>query len=354
MKNPYLNKSKKSYWRTAIAESSPFEIPEIYQAKWKISPQWNIATAGSCFAQHIHKNLRKRNFNVMEMEPAPILLPTDLHQKFGYSLYSARYGNIYTVEQLLQISKECTGLFVPQDISWERDGKYYDALRPSVEPEGFFSKDELLIHRKHHLRQVRKMFEETDLLIFTLGLTEGWIHKESRTVYPIAPGAMAGEFNEEIYEFKNFTYTEIVNSFIEFLSILIELRPGKELPKIILTVSPVPLTATGTDEHILKANTYSKSVLRSVAGFLASTYDFIDYFPSYEIVTNPLARGMFYEANLRSVRAQGVALVMKTFFDEHDGQTYIAPLELKHGHPLNVSDSSNVYCDESNLDTFSK
>ena len=43
--------------------------------------------------------------------------------------------------------------------------------------------------------------------------------------------------------------------------------------RFLLTVSPVPLTATASGQHVLTATTYSKSVLRSAAGFLSQNRD---------------------------------------------------------------------------------
>ena len=51
-------------------------------------------------------------------------------------------------------------------------------------------------------------------------------------------------------------------------------------------------------------------ILRSVAGELAKKYDFIDYFPSYEMIASPWSKGFFYDANMRSVNPGGVASVM--------------------------------------------
>jgi hypothetical protein len=58
-------------------------------------------------------------------------------------------------------------------------------------------------------------------------------------------------------------------------------------------------------------------VLRSVAGALAQEHDFIDYFPSYEMIASPWSKGSFYEANMRSVNSRGVAAVMRIFFQQH-------------------------------------
>jgi hypothetical protein len=83
--------------------------------------------------------------------------------------------------------------------------------------------------------------------------------------------------------------------------------------RFLLTVSPVPLTATAEKQHILAATTYSKSVLRAAAGFLAQTRQDVDYFPSYELIAQFPTHGKFYESNLRSVKKEGVDFVMAHF-----------------------------------------
>ena len=77
----------------------------------------------------------------------------------------------------------------------------------------------------------------------------------------------------------------------------------------------LPLTATADKAHVLLATTYSKSTLRAVAGDLAASSDDIDYFPSYEIISQPPTRGIFFEPNMRSVSQRGVDLVMGHFFN---------------------------------------
>jgi hypothetical protein len=90
--------------------------------------------------------------------------------------------------------------------------------------------------------------------------------------------------------------------------------------RFILTVSPVPLTATAGGEHVLRATTYSKSVLRAVAGQFFQERDDLDYVPSYEVITSALSRGQYFEQNLRGVRREGVDTVMRMFFAEHDDE----------------------------------
>ena len=54
---------------------------------------------------------------------------------------------------------------------------------------------------------------------------------------------------------------------------------------IVVTVSPVPFHGTFTDMDVIIANQYSKSTLISSAMNVANQYDFVDYFPSYEMAS---------------------------------------------------------------------
>lgn len=317
MKSPYSELSAKSFWRTGVSEAHPLSVADLYTRKFPLLTGDAIATAGSCFAQHVAKYLRGNGYSIMDVEPPPPTLPAEIAKKFGYRVYSARFGNIYTVRQLLQLARDAESGFVSEDDVWTRGDRFYDALRPNVEPDGFESLEETLALRRDHLAKVLKMFKEMNVFIFTLGLTEAWIDRRGGRVFPTAPGTIAGEYDPEIHAFKNFTYGEIHDDFEAFLALL---RGWNPRVRIILTVSPVPLTATASDDHVLVATTYSKSVLRAVAGHLAASHDHIDYFPSYEMVASPFSKGFFYDANLRTVNPAGVAQVMRVFFEQHRGQ----------------------------------
>jgi hypothetical protein len=292
---------------------------------------------------------KKNSYNVLDVEPPPPGLPDNLHQKFGFSMYSARYGNIYTVRQLLQLAQEVAGEWSPQNYIWKKGGRFYDALRPAVEPEGLDSPEEVVEHRQYHVSRVKKLFESLDLFIFTLGLTEMWVHKESGTVYPTAPGTLVGEFEENRFEFKNAQFGEIIYDFNLFQNVLNKIRGGKPF-KCLLTVSPVPLTATASGKHVLTSTVYSKSTLRSVAGQLSTNQAHIDYFPSYEIVTNPRNHSSAFSDNLRSVRDETVENVMKHFFAEHpaipDRNNNLSSLQ-----PSSMS-KEDVQCEEAMLEAF--
>ena len=348
--NPYSELPPSAFWKTGVTQENPYAIDNIYKKKFDIKPNTQIATAGSCFGQHVGNHLKRNGYQVIDEEIAPAGLPDELHQKYGFSLYSARYGNIYTVKQLLQLAQEVAGERKPSNYIWKKNGKYFDALRPAVEPEGHDTEQEVIDQRDFHIKKVKNVFTNMNLFIFTLGLTEMWVHKESGTVYPTAPGTICGEFQEDIYEFKNAQFQEIINDFNEFQKIVRQIRSNKSF-QILLTVSPVPLTATASGNHILVSTVHSKSILRAVAGQLAAR-SHIDYFPSYEIVHNPRLHSTTFKENLRSVRDETVQMVMNHFFAEHQPLTSIDTKIVSKNQAPSKSEE-DIPCEDALLEQFS-
>src|ERR1051325_1163631 len=101
MNSPYSDLPARQFWRTGVSEAHPLTVTDFYRKKFSIAETDKIAAAGSCFAQHVTRFLRRDGFSVMDVEPAPPGLPPKDAPAFGYGIYSARYGNIYTVRQLL-------------------------------------------------------------------------------------------------------------------------------------------------------------------------------------------------------------------------------------------------------------
>lgn len=319
--SPYDHLPPRAFWKSGVAEALPDSLFDIYDRKFAISPDDVIATAGSCFAQHIGRQLKNRGFHVLDAEPPPVGLPKVDHLRFGYSTYSARYGNIYTTRQLLQLCQECMSVWTPTEEAWLGPQGWNDAQRPNIEPAGFSTLAELRALRRYHLACVKRMFIEMDIFIFTLGLTEAWVDSAETTVFPTAPGVIAGTYAADRYRLKNFSFSEVVHDFEEFVSLVSRLRGDRPPVRYLLTVSPVPLTGTASGNHVLAATARSKAVLRAAADQIAESNPYTDYFPSYEIITNPAARGAWFHDNLRTVTPEGVDAVMKVFFHHHGSQS---------------------------------
>ena len=260
--------------------------------------QKTLGRGRSCFAQHIGNALQAHGFNWLETEPAPYRLKETIAKKFNYGIFSCRTGNIYTASQLKQWVSWSLREAMPSEEIWQKRDRYCDPFRPRIELCGFSSGEELLASRSLTLDSFSATIGQFDIFVFTLGLTESWINAEQGFEYAACPGTLGGEFDPEVHKFKNQNYSYIL---AELKAAIDMMRSHNKELKILLTVSPVPLTATASKRHVLVATMHSKSILRLVAGELSSEFDYIDYFSSYEIITSPAYRGMFYEPNVRSV-----------------------------------------------------
>jgi len=312
--SPYADLPQRQYWKPAVAEPYPLAISDLYRKKFPIAPQDSIATCGSCFAQHIGKRMRDGGYRYVDLEPAPPELNSWEAKAQGYGLYSARYGNVYTSRQLLQLFQRAFDQLRFTEAWQNPDGRFVDPFRPNLCGEGFASAEGMLADQAAHLRHVRRLFETLDVFVFTMGLTETWHHRETGAVYPLCPGVSAGTYDPAHHAFVNLDYATILNEMEEFLARLKTYNPKA---RVILTVSPVPLTATAEDRHVLISTMASKSILRAVADRLYQAYAHVDYFPSYDIILSPPYKSMFFKNNLRSIHEKGVDYVMSHFFGQH-------------------------------------
>lgn len=334
-----------AFWRAAVAETAAEAVSDIYRPKFPLPADATVATAGSCFAQHVGQALRRAGLDVLDAEPAPFGLAPDIARKHGFDLYSGRYGNIYTARQMVQLLDEIgAGIPDPAHV-WTRKNRFHDAFRPGLDPQGLDSIEEVLAIRNRHLARVGAMLRQAEVFVFTLGLTEAWRCRDTGRVYPSCPGVIAGEYDPARHEFVNFRYPEVMQDLAGMRARLQDLNPQM---RFVLTVSPVPLAATATGGHVLPATQWSKAVLRAAAGDFADAHADVDYFPSYEIVTNPAAHGAFFAPGLRQVTARGVATAMGAFLSAHGLVTKAAPPEDA------LSDPDDVICEEALLEAFGK
>ena len=311
MSTPYHKLPSYTRWSKAVAGLSYQDVDPVVSFPFKIAPTDKVATAGSCFAQHIARHLREKGFAYFVTEIGHPLGTAEDRAMFNYGTFSARYGNIYTARQLLQTALRAVGSFVPSEEIWSLPtGRFVDPFRPAIQPEGFASKEELLEDREQHLSAIRRMLRELDVFVFTLGLTEAWRSRDDGALFPVCPGVNGGEFSPEKYEFVNLNIYENIADLQQFVDLLNTMNPSA---RIVLTVSPVPLIATAENRHALVSTTYSKSVLRTASEEVTRRYDHVAYFPSYEIITGIHARGRYFAEDLRSVTDEGVEHVMRLF-----------------------------------------
>jgi hypothetical protein len=308
--HPYEKLPERHFWSSAVAKRNMFDIEQLWEPRFPIEPTHQVATFGSCFAQHFGRALSARGFNWLIAEQPPRGLDEDHAKEFNYGVFSARTGNIYTASLLKQWVEWATGTPPPQEV-WEQDGRFYDPFRPNIEPNGFASREEVTASREMAIEAFRTCLTGSNVFVFTLGLTESWFHAGKGYEYPMCPGTVAGTFDAKLHKFVNQDYAFISTTLLDALRKARGLNPKL---KFLLTVSPVPLSATASGNHVLVATMESKSILRAVAGHVSRQLEEVDYFPSYEIINAPPFRGAFFEPNQRSVNHAGVDHVMSSFF----------------------------------------
>ncbi len=318
--HPYQSQPEHSFWRQAVAEpaaSGMAAVDPVVEPVFRIGRHQRIATAGSCFAQHVARHLRQAGVPPFVTEHAHPIVPPEVAREFGYGEFCARYGNVYTSRQLLQLMLRAFGEFEPQDAAWQNaEGRWIDPFRPRVHPGGFITRGELEADRALHFDAVRRMFAQLDVLVFTLGLTETWAAKADGAVYPVCPGVMAGEFDADKHELLNLSVDDVCADIGTVIELLGHINPRARL---VLTVSPVPLVATAGEKHVLVATSYAKAVLRVAAEQLTQQWSGVAYFPSYEIITGAFNHGRYFAGDLRSVTDEGVNHVMRLFLHHYLG-----------------------------------
>lgn len=311
-RSPYDDQPDKAFWSRSV--SNNYDVSQLLSSNEKLLKiDDKVVSAGSCFASNLIPYIENAGITYLRTEKIPSIF-AKLGENLGYANFSATYGNIYTARQLLQLYERSIGEFIPKESFWEGPNRVVDPFRPGLKYPAETIEEFKLIN-EYHLRCVRTAFESADVFVFTLGLTEAWISNIDGAVFPACPGTIAGKFNPKVHQFKNFTVDEIVADLNLFIR---KLRTVNKKVRFILSVSPVPLVATATSDHVLRATTYSKSVLRVAAEEVTRENINVTYFPAFEIITGIPAPKNYFESDLRNVSKQGIELVMNTLLAASD------------------------------------
>ncbi len=309
--HPYKQFPPRQFWQQAVAGTPWADVLRHEAGKFRITAADPVASAGSCFAQRIGHVIAESGLDYGDYESPHPLMPAAMARAQGYGVFSCRYGNVYTTRQLLQLVKEALGLTPPiHSFAANAAGRVFDVMRPNIHKTGFDSIDEAVADRAWHLQCVARMLAECRVFIFTLGLTETWLDAATGTVYGSHPAVVTQQPSPVALTALNLDYIDCYNDLVQVFNLLHSLNPGL---RFILTVSPVALAATHQPQHVLLASTYSKAVLRAVAGRFAALMPQVDYFPSFEVFNLAQSFGQFLSEDLRDVSPRGVSVAMALF-----------------------------------------
>ena len=281
-----------------------------YSVKYKIMDKSTpIGSAGSCFAMEIAKVLQEDKFNYVVTElgenPRSEAIIDGYEQGSGRALYSANFGILFNTPSLKQLAEKAFGErdFTKYLVQAEH-GLYMDPYRENVY---FKSKENFLRDYPKHIEAIKQTLLQSEVFVFTAGLNECWELFDGSVI----SRNPRDSFNHLI-EHKVLTVKENVDNITSFFNIVKRYNPKF---KLILTLSPVPLLATGRGDthHIIEANTHSKAVLRVALEEVVKSHPDIYYLPSYELVTECMPNA--WKEDHRHVTEETVANVIKMFND---------------------------------------
>lgn len=239
---------------------------------FRLEPGEAIFTIGSCFARNVELELERRGFRIpmRELFNHPSLAGTDSAALNNFGTPSIHNELRWALEEAFDPE---TGLVEVTPGKWA-DLHLVGTLRP--EPR------EKVLARREAIRAAVASVTACRVVIVTLGLLECWYDRKSEVYLNVIPRPSVLKAEPERFELHVLSFDEAWSHLDAALQLL--RRHGRPDLQVILSVSPVPLTATHRPIDVIDANTYSKSVLRAVAEHARAAYDFVTYFPSYESV----------------------------------------------------------------------
>ena len=329
MTSPYSNLPYNRFWKKYIS-SAAIELKDsgtnnkvfdsfsgLYSAKYPITVDSKVLTAGSCFSEHITNLFLDFNGLWLESEGSFDSKTPYLPSQDGNSF---KIGNSYTPNSLqvwIDNAVNKSRDFEICDI-YECEHGFIDGLRPKLIHKGnssfFSSPDQISQSRLWTLKSISESLKKATHFIVTLGMTECHESSSSGFILPLHLGSIESTVKGFKSVTKSLSYQDILESTSNIVSQCQKIN--KDI-KFLFTVSPVPMVATHRDRHVLVSHWDSKSILRSAVSKIVEEFDSCDYFPSFEIVNSLSSTTNLFAENMRSPSGKAVDLVKKTFLDQN-------------------------------------
>ncbi len=234
---------------------------QVPVSRFPFSHEDELIFLGSCFSEHISDRLSELFWKVQAMPNGIVFNPVSLADPF---VRLAEHED-YTDEDLIFYQ----GL-------WH--GKYHHGSFSEINPQDALRK------MNHHLHEFRRALKQASHIFITFGTAYAYRYKPSGDTVANCHKIPQDQFEKYLLDSAG-----IVEIWSEVLSRLNQLYPDL---KVVFTVSPVKHLRDGVVE-----NTLSKSILHTSVHALCNKFEFAEYFPSYELITDDLRDYRFYESD---------------------------------------------------------
>jgi hypothetical protein len=239
-----------------------------------------VFAMGSCFAREIEQALRFRGGNVTSIDFDLLSRPEfqDERGKARTSFFHRFTPRALWHEFMIGFDR-LDGWDPTASLLFPFGRKTVDLNYWNVEGSDM-SMEATLVRRQVAGELVRRA-AKAKVIILTLGLTEGWIHKP--TGFHINRFVPQVARNSDDFEFAVQDFDDVVKSLNQIHKLLRKVHETGDF-QIVVTVSPVPLQITFSGNDIVVANMDSKATLRAAAAAFVKRHENVHYFPSYEMV----------------------------------------------------------------------
>ncbi|MEA2666708.1 MAG: hypothetical protein QOI11_3652 [Candidatus Eremiobacteraeota bacterium] len=272
--------SKASRW--TLAESDPdygrsahgrlaagIALPHL-TPKFTLSEDDAFFCIGSCFARHIEEHLVYRGIEVASKAIA-------FDGKLGRP--NASVNKFTTGSILNELRWSLADEPFPSGSLVEDEGGWRDL---QLSPGSSALPLEQARARRNKVTAYFAGIRQATVVVITLGLVEAWYDAETRVILNVAPSLWMTRRHPGRFRLRVTGYGANLAALHAIYAVLARhASPGL---RIVVTVSPVPLSRTFTGQDAIVANTYAKSTLRAAAEDSARAYPSVQYYPSYEAI----------------------------------------------------------------------
>lgn len=252
-------------------------IIKLEKPEFKIGYDTRMMMLGSCFVENIGEKLDYFKFDV-DINPCGIVYnPVSV----ANTLQILMEGKRFTTNDLLQNGDRW--------VSFSHHGSFSD-------------RDPLRCLQKmnERLELSSAHFAQTDVLVITWGTA--WVYRYRQSGQLVSN---CHKFPSASFDRFRLSVEDIVNLYSDLLPRLKEANPRL---KVLFTVSPIRHWKDGAH-----GNQLSKAVLLLAIDELMQRFDFVSYFPSYEIVMDELRDYRFYAEDMLHISPQGVDYIWEKF-----------------------------------------
>lgn len=254
-------------------------VVDIEKPDFKLDYATRMMLVGSCFVENIGQKLNSFGFQV-DINPCGLVYnPLSVATSLNFILDRKRFVEADLIRN--------NGKWV----SLNHHGSFSD-----------FQSEACLQKINERLEKAAEHLKKTDILMITWGTS--WIYRYRKNGCVVSN---CHKFPASDFERFRLGEDDIFRVYTDLIARLKQWRP--EL-KILFTVSPIRHWKDGAH-----GNQLSKAVLLLVVDQLMRTFDFVSYFPSYEIVMDELRDYRFYAEDMLHISPQGITYIWEKFRD---------------------------------------